>query len=68
MRTWPILNGRAEYVYVVSENVYNQFAVGIDGKKLTVAEATETWVEGLVANFARQPEGGDVDQIKAVAA
>lgn len=32
------------------------------------AEATENWAKGLVANFARQPEGGDVDQIKAVAA
>lgn len=31
------------------------------------AEATETWAKGLVANFARQPEGGDTDQIKAVA-
>jgi iron(III) transport system substrate-binding protein len=50
-----------------SENVYNQSLVGsmieTDG-----AEATEQWAEGLVANFARQPEGGDVDQIKAVAA
>lgn len=50
-----------------SGNVYNQSLVGsmveTDG-----AEATETWAEGLVANFARQPEGGDVDQIKAVAA
>ena len=32
------------------------------------AEATETWCEGLVANMARPPEGGDTDQIKAVAA
>lgn len=50
-----------------SGNVYNQSLVGsmveTDG-----AEATETWAEGLVANFARQPEGGDTDQIKAVAA
>lgn len=50
-----------------SSNVYNQSLVGsmieTDG-----AEATEKWAKGLVANFARQPEGGDVDQIKAVAA
>ena len=50
-----------------SSNVYNQSLVGsmveTDG-----VEATEAWAEGLVANFARQPEGGDTDQIKAVAA
>ncbi len=50
-----------------SSNEYNQSLVGSmvesDG-----AEATEKWAKGLVANFARQPEGGDIDQIKAVAA
>ncbi|MFT3735357.1 MAG: extracellular solute-binding protein [Rhodocyclaceae bacterium] len=29
---------------------------------------TEEWARGLVANFARPPVGGDLDQIKAVAA
>ena len=29
--------------------------------------ATETWLQGLVANMARAPKGGDTDQIKAVA-
>jgi len=34
-----------------------------------VGEAkTEAWAKGLVANFARDPKGGDTDQIKAVAA
>jgi len=28
----------------------------------------EEWAKGVVANFARQPKGGDTDQIKAVAA
>ncbi len=28
----------------------------------------EAWARGVVANFARQPKGGDTDQIKAVAA
>ena len=28
----------------------------------------EEWARGVVANFARQPKGGDTDQIKAVAA
>jgi iron(III) transport system substrate-binding protein len=31
------------------------------------AEATETWLKGLVANMARSPKGGDTDQIVAVA-
>ena len=50
-----------------STNVYNLSLVGsilaADG-----AEATETWCKGLVANMARPPEGGDTDQLKAVAA
>jgi iron(III) transport system substrate-binding protein len=29
--------------------------------------ATEVWLKGLVANMARSPQGGDTDQIKAVA-
>ena len=32
------------------------------------AEKTEEWAEGIVANFARSPRGGDTDQIRAVAA
>ncbi|VVE81992.1 extracellular solute-binding protein [Pandoraea sputorum] len=31
------------------------------------AQATQEWAEGMVANFARAPRGGDTDQIKAVA-
>ncbi len=31
-------------------------------------EAAEQWARGVVANFARNPQGGDTDQIKAVAA
>lgn len=30
-------------------------------------DATETWARGVVANFARPPQGGDRDQIRAVA-
>ena len=29
--------------------------------------ATEAWLKGLVANMARDPKGGDTDQIRAVA-
>ena len=32
------------------------------------AQKTEEWANGLVANFARTPKGGDTDQIRAVAA
>ncbi|WP_130432604.1 extracellular solute-binding protein [Rivibacter subsaxonicus] len=31
------------------------------------AEKTEAWLKGVVANMARDPKGGDTDQIKAVA-
>ncbi|MDZ7904755.1 MAG: Fe(3+) ABC transporter substrate-binding protein [Cypionkella sp.] len=31
-------------------------------------EATKAWVEGLKANLARKPDGGDRDQVKAIAA
>jgi iron(III) transport system substrate-binding protein len=31
-------------------------------------QKTSAWAQGLVANFARSPRGGDTDQIKAVAA
>lgn len=50
-----------------STSVYNQSLVGsllaADG-----AEKTEAWAKGVVANMARKPQGGDVDQIKGVAA
>ncbi len=49
-----------------SSNMYNQSMVAsmieTDG-----LEATEAWAKGLVANFAREPEGNDTDQISAVA-
>lgn len=31
------------------------------------SEKTELWLKGLVANMARDPKGGDTDQIKSVA-
>jgi iron(III) transport system substrate-binding protein len=50
-----------------STSVYNLSLMGsiiaADG-----AEKAEAWATGLVANFARPPEGGDTDQLKAVAA
>lgn len=50
-----------------SSNIYNQSLVGslieVHGE-----DFTEEWVEGLVANFARPPEGNDTAQIRACAA
>jgi len=50
-----------------STNVYSQ---SLTGSILHVhgPRETEAWVRGLVANFARPPEGNDTAQIKAVAA
>lgn len=50
-----------------SSNVYNQSMVSAMIAQQGVP-ATETWARGLVANFARPPQGGDRDQIKALAA
>lgn len=50
-----------------SSNIYNlsllASIIAADG-----AEGAEDWAKGVVANFARQPEGGDTDQIRAVGA
>lgn len=50
-----------------SGNIYNQSLlasmIAQDGE-----EASKTWAKGLLANLARTPQGGDTDQIKAVAA
>ena len=50
-----------------SDNIYNQSLVAsmIEANGL---EATEEWAAGLVANFARPPEGNDRAQIEAAAA
>lgn len=50
-----------------SSNIYNQSLVA---SKIAHngMESTDTWLKGFVANFARPPQGGDRDQIKAVAA
>lgn len=50
-----------------SSNIYNLSLLGsiIAAKG---AEAAEAWAAGVVANMAREPEGGDTDQIKAVGA
>lgn len=50
-----------------SDNIYNQSLVA--SMIATQGEAaTEAWARDFVANFARPPQGGDRDQIKAAAA
>ncbi|MGJ3261668.1 MAG: Fe(3+) ABC transporter substrate-binding protein [Salinarimonas sp.] len=50
-----------------STNIYSQ---SLTGSVLAALgeEATEAWARGLSENFARDPRGGDTDQIRAVAA
>lgn len=50
-----------------SSNIYNQSLVASRIATHGI-EATEAWARDLVANFARSPQGGDTDQIRAVAA
>lgn len=50
-----------------SSNIYNQSLVASMIAHHGMEE-TQAWAEGLVANFARSPQGGDRDQIRAVAA
>jgi len=50
-----------------SSNIYNQSLVASMISAKGEAE-TSKWVEGLVKNLARKPNGGDRDQIKAAAA
>ncbi|MDX1641286.1 MAG: Fe(3+) ABC transporter substrate-binding protein [Balneolaceae bacterium] len=50
-----------------SNNIYNQSLVASLIEKHG-EEATEEWATDFVNNFARDPQGGDTDQIRAVAA
>ena len=50
-----------------SSNIYNQSLLG----SIIAAEGAagaEAWAKGVVANFARDPKGGDTDQLRSVAA
>ncbi|MEM7232505.1 MAG: Fe(3+) ABC transporter substrate-binding protein [Planctomycetota bacterium] len=49
-----------------STNVYNQSLVGSLIQNLGDKKA-KAWCEGVVANLARKPQGGDRDQIRGVA-
>lgn len=50
-----------------SSSLYNQSLIA-SFIELNGEAKAEEWAKGLVANFARKPEGGDRDQAKAIAA
>lgn len=50
-----------------SNNIYNQSLVA-SMIEIHGSAGAEQWAEGLVHNLARQPQGGDTDQIRGVAA
>lgn len=50
-----------------SNNIYNQSLLA-SMIEIHGAEGAEQWAEGLVRNLAREPQGGDTDQIRGVAA
>jgi iron(III) transport system substrate-binding protein len=50
-----------------SSNVYNQSMLAAMIEAVG-AETAEAWAKGFTANLARKPQGGDRDQIKALAA
>ncbi len=50
-----------------SSNVYNQSLLASLVINLG-AESAEAWAKGVVENMARKPQGGDTDQLRALAA
>ncbi|WP_196121227.1 Fe(3+) ABC transporter substrate-binding protein [Anaerobacillus alkaliphilus] len=50
-----------------SSNMYN-LSLLASFIELNGAEAAEEWAKGIAANLAREPQGGDTDQIRAVVA
>jgi iron(III) transport system substrate-binding protein len=63
--TAPALKGRL--CMRSGSNIYN-LSLMSSFIALWGAEKAEAWASGIVANLAKQPEGGDTDQIKSVAA
>nr|WP_047986534.1 Fe(3+) ABC transporter substrate-binding protein [Ornithinibacillus californiensis] len=50
-----------------SENIYNQSLMA-SFIELSGEEVAKEWATGIVNNMARDPQGGDTDQMKAIAA
>ncbi|MEM1389707.1 MAG: extracellular solute-binding protein [Pseudomonadota bacterium] len=61
----PSLQG--EICVRASSNIYNLSLMAEIIDRLG-EETAQAWAEGIVANMARDPQGGDTDQIRAVAA
>jgi len=58
---------KGELLIRSSSNVYNQSLVAwVIGKQ--GQEKAQAWADGIVANMARKPQGGDTDQLRALAA
>lgn len=58
---------KGKFIVRSSSNIYNQSLVAGMIEEKGAAE-TGKWIEGLVANFARPPQGNDTSQIEDVAA
>jgi len=58
---------KGKFIVRSSSNIYNQSLVAgmIESEG---SEATSEWIKGLVANFARPPQGNDTSQIEDIAA
>lgn len=67
---WPALadeDKAGEICVRASSNIYNLSLMGELIHRLG-SEAAQNWATAIVANMARNPQGGDTDQIRAVAA
>ncbi len=60
-------NGKGKLLIRSSENVYNQSLMASIIAN-SDEESARKWATGVVSNMARQPKGGDRDQIKGIAA
>lgn len=62
-----LASGEHQVLIRSSDNVYNQSLMAAMLHHLREEQATE-WARGVVANMARAPQGGDSDQLRALAA
>ncbi|WP_243746528.1 Fe(3+) ABC transporter substrate-binding protein [Zavarzinia compransoris] len=70
LSTYEALTGPAWKGRIVSRSSGNEYVQSMTAGLIAHwgEDKTEAWAKGIVANFARPPQGGDTDQIKAVAA
>ncbi|MEM6556421.1 MAG: extracellular solute-binding protein [Pseudomonadota bacterium] len=70
LATWPTLAAEdkaGEICVRSSSNIYNLSLMGELIHRLG-SETAQEWATAVVANMARNPQGGDTDQIRAIAA